>query len=401
KTNAYEYSKDNGTTWTAATSTVTYTFTGLTSGTYQCKVRVTDNVGNSIISNTVDISIMSNDSLIGNIYSNNYSDGVQNLTVNSTTYQVEVINISGNVTYSTNQSFGNSTVDGPMVILKCTGNITINSGVTITTATRKKGFMIVCKGTLTNNGIISMTARGANATGQNVYLWKNSDTTYEYVPAVGANGGTSFSYTGRSSQDGTGKAGSNGISRQTGGGATGGNFNDRNTATTVVSPGSAGTSYSGGTGSGGVMTWTTSANPGVLPGSNGGAGGNGWIRGDGFEYSYPLAAGGGAGNPGGSCVTLGGASVTNGQSGTGGLLIIYSNTFNNIGTISNDGSNGGGVSSYSGSGGGGSGGGSTNIFYTTLSNQGTIQALGGTGGSGNSYGGRGGNGSITLKQIVL
>jgi hypothetical protein len=43
-------------------------------------------------------------------------------------------------------------------------------------------------GTLTNNGTITMTARGACAVGQNIYLRKNnSNQAYETVPAVGAN----------------------------------------------------------------------------------------------------------------------------------------------------------------------------------------------------------------------
>ena len=48
---------------------------------------------------------------------------------------------------------------------------------------------IYCIGTLTNNGTISMTARGAKAEGQNVYLFKNLDGTYEYVPKEGGSGG--------------------------------------------------------------------------------------------------------------------------------------------------------------------------------------------------------------------
>lgn len=40
-------------------------------------------------------------------------------------------------------------------------------------------------GDIYNEGKISMTARGTyNAAGQNVYLWKNIDSSYEYVPAV-------------------------------------------------------------------------------------------------------------------------------------------------------------------------------------------------------------------------
>ncbi len=48
---------------------------------------------------------------------------------------------------------------------------------------------IYCTGTISNNGTISMTARGAKAEGQNVYLFKNLEGTYEYVPKVGGTGG--------------------------------------------------------------------------------------------------------------------------------------------------------------------------------------------------------------------
>ncbi len=34
-----------------------------------------------------------------------------------------------------------------------------------------------------------MTARGAKAEGQNVYLFKNIEGNFEYVPAVGGTGG--------------------------------------------------------------------------------------------------------------------------------------------------------------------------------------------------------------------
>ena len=45
--------------------------------------------------------------------------------------------------------------------------------------------LIYCTGKLTNNGTISMTARGAKAEGQDVFLWKNTNGTFEYVPADG------------------------------------------------------------------------------------------------------------------------------------------------------------------------------------------------------------------------
>ena len=42
--------------------------------------------------------------------------------------------------------------------------------------------------TITNNGIISMTARGAYAKGQNVYLFKDKDGSFEFVPKAGGAG---------------------------------------------------------------------------------------------------------------------------------------------------------------------------------------------------------------------
>ncbi len=78
-----------------------------------------------------------------------------------------------------------------MVILKVEGDLTISQGVTLTACKSDdgyggpKGMLIYCTGKLTNNGTISMTARGAKAEGQDVFLWKNTNGTFEYVPADG------------------------------------------------------------------------------------------------------------------------------------------------------------------------------------------------------------------------
>ena len=101
----------------------------------------------------------------------------------------------------------------------------------------------------------------------------------------------------------------------------------------------------------------------------------------------------GAGNPG---------AWNNGQNGTGGLLVIKSNVFNNTGTISSNGSKGGTAYSCGGNA-GGSGAGSINIFYNSILNRGTIIATGGSGGDYNpydcGYGGKGGDGCITIGNI--
>lgn len=106
-----------------------------------------------------------------------------------------------------------------MVIVKVNGDLTINSGVTLSAYGSAyggpKGMLLCVTGTLTNNGTISMSARGAYAVGQNVYLWRNEDTTsseYEYVPALGGTGGAGK----RNRQSGA--SGASGTNRKTGGG---------------------------------------------------------------------------------------------------------------------------------------------------------------------------------------
>lgn len=93
-----------------------------------------------------------------------------------------------------------------MAVLKCNGNLNVTGTITTNTyettsddgitgnVTKVKGLMIYCSGILTNNGTITQTARGTCDTkGENVYLYLNNDDTYEYVPAVGGNGGATNS----------------------------------------------------------------------------------------------------------------------------------------------------------------------------------------------------------------
>ena len=209
-----------------------------------------------------------------------------------------------------------------MVVLKVNGDLTINEEAKLTAYASKngyggpKGMMIYCTGTLTNNGTISMTARGAKAEGKNVYLWKNSDNSYEFVPAVGAEGGVKSQVVGNSIFGGRyskiGNSGKNATSRQTAGGGSGTalctDTSDRCAATMVQGQ------------------YITAKNGNI----NGGAGGNG-------VGNYNDEDGGGAGNPGGT----GGADITKAENGTGGLLIIYANNIINNSIIEANGSNGG------------------------------------------------------------
>lgn len=113
------------------------------------------------------------------------------------------------------------------VVLKVIGNLTINEGITLTAVKGSfggpKGLIIYCTRLLTNNGTISMSENGAYATPENVYLWTNSDTSFEYVPKYGSNGASSY-VTNNSNYQHVypNVGGANGIGRGTAGGAGGG-----------------------------------------------------------------------------------------------------------------------------------------------------------------------------------
>lgn len=241
------------------------------------------------------------DSLIQGAKENNLPDGNYTFRVvweesgetKNKDYAVEIINFYEDVIYSLEEgqtaktiSLGDTTTEYKTLIAKYHKNLTIEKGVTVTASTNgvltyKKGMHICVLGKLENNGTISMTARGTyNQAGEDVYLWKNLDNSYEYVPTVGGAGAVKHSYY---SVNGTesrrhGGAGTNGINRQTGGGGEGAvNQGDTSSRfTTYSGAGSAGTSYSGGSGGGGfdlnyrsTTQYANDAQP------NGGAGGAG------------------------------------------------------------------------------------------------------------------------------
>ena len=138
-----------------------------------------------------------------------------------------------------------------------------------------------------------MTARGANAVGQNVYLLKNGETAYHYIPAAGGTGGAQLYYrsTKTSSTDyaGNGNIGGAGVNRGTGGGGSGAiaaRRADYGSFTRYSGAGSAGTSYSGGSGGGGIDTNYSGTYSSGAAAANGGAGGQGVaLRGSSSWYS--------------------------------------------------------------------------------------------------------------------
>ena len=113
-------------------------------------------------------------------------DGVEEVV----DYPIELLNFHEDIIYTENQKLGDTVADQRMLVVKYWGNLQINSGVSVTASTRKRGMYIHVVGKLENKGTITMTARGAIAVGQNVYLNMNKETgEYDYIPANGANGG--------------------------------------------------------------------------------------------------------------------------------------------------------------------------------------------------------------------
>ena len=323
-------------------------------------------------------------------------DGIHTMTLgNGTIINFEIINYEEDKTFSSNEVLGNDEADKTMLILNFKKDCTINEGVIVTPQVRKKGFTINVKGTLRNNGKISMTQRGANASGDDILIYEK-----DIIPAIGGKGAKKV---GNLAGVIHGNNGDNGINRGTGGGGSGGYRG--NSKNYYAGAGSDGTSYSGGTGGGG-NAFNDGANNAQDGSPNGGAGGLSYSR---RTSANGWNATGGVGNPAGldswksSGAGAGEHNTTVSENGTGGLLIIFSNILENTGVIEANGSNSGILPNNPTqcATGGASGGGSINIYaniYTVAT--GIIEAKGGISPEkGVARGGNGGDGCVTIETL--
>jgi Tfp pilus assembly protein PilE len=78
---SYQYSNDNGTTWSTATSQTEYTFSSLVSGTYPIKARVSDNAGNIGTSSTLTSSTASIGDITISASTTNWTSGSVTITI--------------------------------------------------------------------------------------------------------------------------------------------------------------------------------------------------------------------------------------------------------------------------------------------------------------------------------
>ena len=139
-------------------------------------------------------------SLIEAIHNYNLKSGKARVQVDDEIYNLKIYDIQGELYIDSDLSVGTDSDVGTsssyaqnMVVLRVNGDINIDSNTKLTGYGNiyggPKGMLIYSTGTTTNNGIITMTARGAKAEGQNVYIWKNQDNSYEFVPQLGGTGG--------------------------------------------------------------------------------------------------------------------------------------------------------------------------------------------------------------------
>jgi hypothetical protein len=348
---------------------------------------------------------------------------------------------SGSVTYSTNTSLvvpnKVGSYDGDMVVMNYT-DLTINSGVTLTTDQPGRGLLIYVQGNCNINGTLSMKGRGpyANPTiggASDGNAVSSSGLQIPFRTELGSssltpstslfNGAGNAARTAISNhtplngngtvltlvrQGAAGGArtgggtpispnpGSNGSIGQTGGGGSGGGYYNESQA----GAGSYGSCFGGGSGGGGTHGSSTTPNATAW----GGPGGNGGTPNGGYDTP------GGMGNPNGTWGSTGTQTSSTGrvisQNGTGGLIILVVGgtlTLGGQGLITADGSTDSIYSDTTRAGGGASGGGNIVLAYKTafINNGGSVSANGGARwGWGDQAGAAGGNGSVQTLQIL-
>jgi hypothetical protein len=267
---------------------------------------------------------------------------------------------------------------------------TFTSGAPMRPSRRKLFTVVYVTGNLTMNGVLSMSARGANHSGGgnsggftapvDIRLATGSysqtaptatSITNPQIPAAGGAGAATRSTAGSTS-------GTAGAAGGTGGGGGGTWFSAGDT----VGTGSDGTCFSGGSGSGSVYT-NGSSQSSANGDTNGGAGS------DGAQPDVQIGSGG-AGNPGGLGYWIGASPPSylyptiNGGDGTGGVLIvIVEGTLSANAAATRFTANGVAGGTLGGVSGGASGGGSVTVFYKILGTApGITASSGGNGGAG-------------------
>lgn len=181
----YAYSKDNGTTWTAAQEGNTYTFTGLTTGTYQFKVKVYNPVGATLISSAVSGTTAT---IVTPTYSITPSGWAPSKTVTidyQTTGNTKQYSMDGgstwttsstqtqNVVFNANGSVIARVTDGTNTITASTYNVTQIEATAPTVAFGTNGNATYAKSQSTTVTVSDTGGAGVNAASLE-YLWSTA-----------------------------------------------------------------------------------------------------------------------------------------------------------------------------------------------------------------------------------
>jgi uncharacterized membrane protein YjjB (DUF3815 family) len=182
---SYQYSKDNGATWTAASLAVNYTFTGLTAGTYNCRVKVSDNAGNIAISNTVAITTTSVGTVSMSATPTSWTNGNVTVTI---TYPAEIVTKE----YSTNGTTWSTYTAAIVVSANGTvyargydagNNQTAQATITITNIEKIAPTVVFGTNGATNIATASTTVTVSDTGGSNIntstlqYIWDTQNVT--------------------------------------------------------------------------------------------------------------------------------------------------------------------------------------------------------------------------------
>lgn len=291
----YEYSTDNGSTWTSSgTTTTPITISGLTNGvTYQVVIRAINSIGNGDSSNTV--SAVPNGTLTIQSFT---TTGTTSWTAPPLTTSVEYLVVGGGGGGGGAYDTGSSGGGGAGLVLTGTISVTPNSVYNITVGNGGAGG--------TADRTVPTETNGAN--GEN--------SVFDTITATGGIGG----YRSRSAPDGVGVGGTiaNALSLLSGGGGNGG--------------GSAGSlaSAGGGGGNGSAGGSTTNNTPGT-----GGSGisssisgsavtyGAGGIGGRDNQNANGVAGPPNTGNGGGGAGSVSFDNSTGGNGGSGIVILKY------------------------------------------------------------------------------
>ena len=99
---------------------------------------------------------------------------IYHCTTNDIEIEFQIINYNDDVILNTPTTFGNTTADTQMLILKFNKNLTIDSGITLIPQVRKKGMVVYVSGTLINNEYIYTTEEDIQEQQEETVVEENS-----------------------------------------------------------------------------------------------------------------------------------------------------------------------------------------------------------------------------------